>query len=124
MYIAQCYVRVGGKVYVRGECLPKDTPTDRIAWLVKAGAALEVEDPLPPEPENVSCGLPQGDAELPGREENEDIAEQLSCDDDGDADEETEAPEIDVMAGIVRDEESEEPARPAGKAARRRRNEG
>lgn len=103
MYIAKHYVRVNGHVYVGGERIPDSLTPEKIAWLLKAGAVVEAA-PMPQEkdiPEDKEDFAPASStpSELP------DAAETV----------EEDAPEIDVMAGIVRDTEEVAKSKPRRK---------
>ena len=112
MYIAVTYI---GSTYVPGEIISEDTPKEKLDWLKRAGAIREVapapEAPVKAElPENngQAAKTPAMEAELP----------------DDEIDEEAEAPEIDVMDGLVTaPAEEKKPVRTAarksaGKAAK------
>ena len=120
MYMANHYVRVNGTVYVKGECITEDLPAEKEAWLLRAGAIRVMEDhrqELPaqepaPEPEDI----PEPE------EEAEDVEEACADPEAEEADEDVEAPEIDVMAGIVTPEpQHEQKQKPVRKAAERRK---
>ena len=96
MYLANHYVRVGGKMFKRGERIPEGLPQDKIDWLLSAGAIKEIAPASLGEPEEVP-------------EETEDTADE--------ADDEAEAPEIDVMSGIVAGEAEEEPKKATRRAS-------
>ena len=80
MYIANHYVKVNGRLYVRGECIEENMPEDKISWLLKAEAIKEVASAF-----NSS------------QKQEDPVAEEPQ--------EEAEVPEIDVMAGIVQEEQ-------------------
>ena len=88
MYIATTYI---GGAYTPGEILPDDFPAEKLAWLIKAGAVRKAES-APSMPDFEPEAMVDGEAsqEEPEADTNE-------------IDEEAEAPEIDVMAGIVKD---------------------
>lgn len=91
MYIAVTYI--GGK-YIPGEAISEDMPKEKLDWLIRAGAVRKAASaPSMPvfEPEATE------EAEAP-QEEPEAIVDEI--------DEEDEAPEIDVMAGIVKGDEA------------------
>ena len=99
MYIAIKYI---GKKYTPGEILPDNLPADEVKWLLEAGAIRKAA-PAP--------GRPAAPEETEEEPEDE-------------IDEEAEAPEIDVMDGLVTaPAEEKKPARTAarksaGKAAK------
>ena len=106
MYLANHYVRINGKMLKRGEKIPEGLPQGKIEWLLSAGAIKEIAPASLGEPEEVpedtedatEDAAQQAEGEVPG---TEDAAEE--------ADDEAEAPEIDVMSGIVAGETEEEP---------------
>ena len=100
MYKAKHYVRVNGKTYTRGETLPDGLPAEKIAWYMKKGAIEEVA------PGYVAEGTAPEPEEEPEPEQSEE-AKTLEEEPAEEADENAEAPEIDVMAGIVGDEQEE-----------------
>jgi len=111
MYIAVTYI--GGK-YVPGEIIPDDIPRDKLDWLIRAGAVRKsAPDPNDPQQDMAAARqearAPDPVAVPEDAEEAEDIQEP-----EDEIDEDEEAPEIDVMAGIVQSGE-EEPAKPAAK---------
>ena len=81
MFIANHYVRVNGKVYTKGECIPEGLPTEKVEWLMRAGAIHEASAPV--------AGTPEEEP----------------------AEDEAAAPEIDVMSGIVQGEKSRKAGR-------------
>ncbi|MBQ8708778.1 MAG: hypothetical protein IJ523_11880 [Succinivibrionaceae bacterium] len=105
MYLANHYVRINGKMLKRGEKIPEGLPQGKIEWLLSAGAIKEIAPASLGEPEEVpedtedatEDAAQQAEGEEPG---TEDAAEE--------ADDEAEAPEIDVMSGIVAGETEEE----------------
>lgn len=117
MYIAVTYI---GSTYVPGEIISEDTPKEKLDWLKRAGAIREAA----PDPEApVKAELPENNgqaAETPAIEADEQEAELP----EDEIEEEAEAPEIDVMDGLVTaPAEEEKPARTAarkssGKAAK------
>lgn len=90
MYIARHYVRANGRVYAPGMELPEDLSKDTIEWLIKAGAVYGSAPAL---------------SDTPAPEEGPETPEEGPEEDEGDI------PEIDVMAGIVQDEEPVAPKR-------------
>lgn len=121
MYRAKHYVRVNGKMYTRGETLPEGLPAEKVAWLISAeaieetapahGAVKNQETEEAPEPEEV----PEPETAPEGNAPEEGPAEE--------ADDEAEAPEIDVMAGIVAEDKEETPKKTARKTATRKTTE-
>ena len=119
MYAANHYVRVKGHMYVAGELLPEDVEEEKIAWLLEKGAIREVAPKpgpaqIPPvfeKPDVVEEAPEEGSPEEPADEEVE--AEEPVNELPADIVEE-EAPEIDVMEGVVTPEPTKEKAkRPA-----------
>ena len=109
MYLSNHYVRINGKMLKWGEKIPEGLPQGKIEWLLSAGAIKEIAPASLGEPEEVpedtedatedaEDAVQQAEGEEPG---TEDAAEE--------ADDEAEAPEIDVMSGIVAGETEEEP---------------
>lgn len=102
MYIANHYVRIGSRVYIKGESIPENLSEEKIKWLKEAGAIHKVASayteggkvPTVPDP----CY--QEEDEPDPEEDSEDEAEEISEEREDD-DPEPDAPEIDVMAGIV-----------------------
>ena len=80
-YVANHYVKVNGIRYARGECLPDNLPDETVEWLVKAGAIQEIALAFSNESDSAQIEEPVEDPE---------------------------APEIDVMDGIV-DDSQEKP---------------
>ena len=124
MYAANHYVRVKGHMYVAGELLPEDVDKEKIAWLLEKGAIREVAPN--PGPAQISPAFEKPDAaeETPAEERSEEIPDEEDLTDepaDEPADElrsvivEEEAPEINVMDGVVTPEpakdEKKKPAR-------------
>lgn len=105
MYIARHYVRVNGTVYTKGERIPDGIPAEKIEWLLRAEA---IEEAPAPASYIVPDEVHDEPAEEPAEVEEE-------------ADESIEAPEIDVMAGIVPAGDGEKKSRKAG---RRKKSEG
>ncbi len=111
MYIAVTYI---GSRYVPGEIISEDTPKEKLDWLKRAGAIREAapdpEAPVmaePPEDKGTEAQAPDPETDDPETEAPED-----------EIDEDAEAPEIDVMDGVVA-AEKEEPKKPAKTAARK-----
>lgn len=111
MFIAVTYI---GSTYVPGEIISEDTPKEKLDWLIRAGAIREAA----PDPETPVKAEPAKDdgltAQAPDPEPNGQDAEGP----EDEIDEEAEAPEIDVMDGVVAAEQ-EEPKKPAEAAARK-----
>ena len=101
MYLANHYVRINGKMLKRGEKIPEGLPQGKIEWLLSAGAIKEIAPASLGEPEEV----PEDTEDA--TEDAEDAAQQAEGEEPGtedaaeEADDEAEAPEIDVMSGIV-----------------------
>ena len=93
MYIANHYVKVNGRMYMRGESIEEEMSEDKISWLLKAEAIKEVAS---------AFDFSQKQEEEPAVEEPQ---------------EEADIPEIDVMAGIVQGE-PEKPEKPKKKTQR------
>lgn len=114
MYIAVTYI---GSRYVPGEIISEDTPKERLNWLKRAGAIREAA----PDPEApVVAGAPEDSGravQAPAPESNEQEAEAP----EDEIDEEAEAPEIDVMDGIVSSAEKSQPEEAAKKTTRKGR---
>lgn len=116
MYVAQMYTRICGKTYTRGEIIQEDLPEEKKAWLLGAGAIKEIapapsvladDVKTPPEPPK----KPQPPEENADEEEDgEADAESTATEDaEDEIDEDAEIPEIDVMDGLVAEEEQPEP---------------
>ena len=88
MYIAVSYI---GSAYTPGEVIPDDYPAEKLDWLIRAGAVREAA-PAPSSPAPQEPSLP--DEELP----------EVEPSGEDEFDEDVDAMEIDVMAGIVKDE--------------------
>lgn len=119
MFIANRYVRAKGKLYKKGERIPDDMPEEKIKWLLESRAVRETAPISAPvitenetefQAEETDAAEPETEAGPPPEEET---------------DEEVEAPEIDVMAGIVQEkpEDPEEPKKPARKTSRKKQTE-
>lgn len=103
MYIATTYI---GSAYTPGEVLPDDLPAEKLEWLIRAGAVREAAPtPSAAEPAADYAETPADD--LPEAEAEEEIFEE-------------EAPEIDAMAGVVKDAGKPErkPSRAAAKGGK------
>ena len=117
MYIAIKYI---GKKYTPGEILPDNLPADEVKWLLEAGAIRKAA-PAPGRP-----AAPEETEEEPEGTDEPETAEEEPQDEEpeDEIDEEAEAPEIDVMDGLVTaPAEEKKPARTAarksaGKAAK------
>ena len=116
MYIANHYVPINGRMYMKGERIPDGLPEEKLNWLLKAEAVHEVALPSAPVEAEKETELP---AEEPDTAEPETEAGPPP---EEEVDEDAEAPEIDVMAGIVQDD-PEEPEKPARKAKTRKQAE-
>lgn len=117
MYIANHSVRVGGKIYMRGETIPEGLPKLKLDWLLSVKAIRYVAD------KNVG-----NITESTDREKEQEAAEKAAepeapeLNEDAEAEmEEAEAPVIDVMSGIVQEEEKPEKKSGAKKTAERRK---
>ncbi len=112
MYVALKHI--GGK-YTPGEIIPGDLPADNVKWLLEAGAIREVA-PAPFAPANNEKSTPELTNEPPAQNKDADTsddendAERAAAEETEDEiDEDTEVPEIDVMDGLVSEEEQPEP---------------
>lgn len=117
MYIAVTYI---GSRYIPGEIISEDTPKEKLDWLKRAGAIREAA-PNPEAP--VMAEVPEDKGpEVQAPDPEPDDPETEAPEDE--IDEDAEAPEIDVMDGLVTaPAEEEKPARTAarksaGKAAK------
>ena len=121
MYIAVSYI---GNKYTPGEILPDNLPDDQVKWLLEAGAIRSAT----PAPAPAAMEEPEGDEEEDapnteepegGEEDDASNSEELEDEIDDDA----QAPEINVMDGVVAPQVSEKPkkgktqsaAKPAGR---------
>lgn len=116
MYVAQMYTRICGKTYTRGEIIQEDLPEEKKAWLLGAGAIKEiapapsaladdVKTPLEP-PKKPQPAEKNADEE----EDGEADAESTDTEDaEDEIDEDAKIPEIDVMDGLIAEEEQPEP---------------
>lgn len=112
MYIAVTYI---GSTYVPGEIISEDTPKEKLDWLKRAGAIREVA-PAPEAP--VKAELPEDNgqaAKMSAMEADEQEAELP----EDEIDEEAEAPEIDVMDGIVSAAEEAPPKKTTSKGRKK-----
>ena len=92
IYIAEQFVRVGNDLYTRGEVLPEGLNSETAAWLLKAGAIREsVYEPEKEEPEAIEEPKVIEEKKKPKATPK---LEPVYV--------EEEAPEIDVMDGIVK----------------------
>ncbi len=129
MYIAIKYI---GKEYTPGEILPDNLPADKVKWLMEAGAIREAapapgQPAAPEETEEEPEGTDKSETTAaPDNEQEPETTEEEPQDEEpeDEIDEEAEAPEIDVMDGIVADE-GPEPEKPAArkKQGERRKTE-
>lgn len=105
MYVATSFI---GSSITPGEVIPSDIPVEKLEWLKKAGAVREIApvsdmsvsvEPKESETQKIGTATETNDAE------NE-ASEEVQFD-------EEEAPEIDVMDGVVapKGEEPEKPTR-------------
>lgn len=129
MYIAIKYI---GKKYTPGEILPDNLTADEVKWLLEAGAIRKAAPApgqlaAPEETEEEPEGTDDpGTPVAPDDEQEPETTEEEPQDEEpeDEIDEEAEAPEIDVMDGLVTaPAEEENPARTAarksaGKAAK------
>lgn len=116
MYVAQMYTRICGKTYTRGEIIQEDLPEEKKAWLLGAGAIKEIapapsaladDVKTPPEPpKNPQPPEENADEEEDGEADTESAA---TKDAEDEIDEDAEIPEIDVMDGLVAEDEQPEP---------------
>lgn len=113
MYIAVTYI--GGK-YVPGEVISEDMPEESLNWLIQSGAVRKAA-PAP-------LAAVDSDQEPDDEASDEDAqeADEALDDEPAEIDEDEEAPEIDVMAGIVKDEPeaAKEPAPKARNAGKKK----
>ena len=112
MYIAVTYI--GGK-YVPGEAIDEDMPKENLDWLIQSGAVRKAASA----PLAAVDSDPEPDDEA--HDEDAQGADEALDDEPAEIDEDEEAPEIDVMAGIVKDEPeaAEKPAPKARNAGKR-----
>ena len=112
MYIALNYI--GGQ-YTPGEIIPDDLPKEKLDWWKKTGAIKEVapeDEGLKAKAENLSVAAVT--SPLSGETTEETVEEA-----EDEIDEEAEAPEIDIMDGLVTtEEEPKKPARTRSKTAK------
>lgn len=127
MYVANHYVRINGKVYIKGERVPDGLSDGKIRWLLDADAVHWEADP-----EDVEyLPFPEAVNNIPGEAEAEadDSPVEAGESDEGDEgrlveDIDAEAPEIDVMAGIVQEKKAQDPEEtPRRKSSTKRANE-
>ena len=90
MIVAKTYI---GGAFTPGEIIPDDYPSDKLEWLKNAGAIHEIE-PAPVMQETTAIPLPMDEEAHNDSQENA-------------YDEEQEAPEIDVMAGVIESDKQE-----------------
>ena len=96
MYIAKTYI---GGAYTPGDVLPDDFPAEKLEWLIQAGAVRE------------AAPAPSADTATEESAKDAEPAPETQEIDEADEFEDEDAPEIDVMAGIVKNAEPEKPAR-------------
>lgn len=121
-YIAVHYVKIGRRMYTPGEIIDEHIPEEKRAWLLGKGAIRIADAPfLSPEPPPILSPDPPAAEEEDGEEDAQDEDEADHDDEDEEDGEEIvgEAPEIDVMDGIVAG--PEEPAQAKPKQAGRRK---
>lgn len=122
MYIAIKYI---GKKYTPGEILPDNLTADEVKWLLEAGAIRKAAPApgqlaAPEETEEEPEGADDpGTPVAPDDEQEPETTEEEPQDEEpeDEIDEEAEAPEIDVMDGLVTAPAKEE--KPARTAARK-----
>lgn len=115
MYIANHYVRIGKTVYLKGEVIPENMPAEKINWLVKTGAIHREEAPV---------SMQEEPAEMIENQEEERLENTEAMQQPDEPDPEEEAPDIDVMAGIVQQQPeapTETPKKPGSKKRAERR---
>lgn len=122
MFIANRYVRVKGTLYKKGERIPDDLPEEKIAWLLESEAIHETAVISAPTTAEMIPELPADEADVSEPETVEGPPPEEE------ADEEAEAPEIDVMAGIVQGEpenleDPEEAEKASPKTGRKKQTE-
>ena len=110
MHIANHYVRINSRVFVKGERIPEDLPAEKIRWLLEKGAVHEAAPPLQEESEPETADMIPADPEDAEEQlQSAQEAAEEACEDAEETYEDTEAPEVDVMAGIVQGAEDEAP---------------
>ena len=122
-YLAIHYVKIGKRMYTPGEVIDVGIPEGKVGRLLEKGAIREAGAPFytppvpvaPPEPPAQASA--EGDVKAPGSDEDGDpetpaLDDEQAEGEDGGEEVTGEAPEIDVMDGIVA-----EPKKPA-KAAK------
>ena len=118
MYAAKHHVRVGGAMLAAGEVLPDGLPTERIDWLLRAGAIVEIEEAKQPATPPTAT-----EEEKLRREVRDNYSAQLDdlgYSTDGtpkdtepeEIDDEVEPEEIDATAGLVTPSVAEETPKP------------
>lgn len=116
-YLAKHYVNIAGQMYTPGEIIDREIAQSKLQRLIRLGAVA----PCPGAAVNAKKenNAPDNDpADKPATEETnaEDSAEETEAEEREEAEaeadeyEEADAPEIDVMDGIVAAAETEEPA--------------
>ena len=106
MFIANHYVKVNGKMFMKGERIPDGLSAEKLRWLIDTGAVHETASVSAVFEDTEETGYPEDTPETGEIKAVPDPEEETDPD--------TEAPEIDAMAGIVRNE-SEEPKKSARK---------
>ena len=119
MYIARHYVRVNGKMFTPGEVITEKITEEQESFLMGHDAISKEEDAAAPQESEHAPNPGQASGEP-----DNDGAPALPEDNDA-ADEETEgeeeAPEIDVMDGIVAEPEAEDaPAAPRKRSSKKK----
>lgn len=112
MYVANYYI---GRDYTPGEIVPDTLPAETLQRLLDAGAIREIT----PAPITVPITMRTDIPPIP-QEEEEEAAPEVD-EEEEETFEEAEAPEIDVMDGLVSSEPAETPKRKtAAKGGRRK----
>lgn len=98
-YAAKHYVKITGQKFMPGEIIDVAIPEDKLPRLLKLGAIVPLDTPMPHTASTEDDATPN---------DAEDASEDAAMDDDAEdaVDEEAEAPEIDVMDGIVAKDEA------------------
>lgn len=104
MYVANHYVKVNGKLYKKGEKIPDGLTKEKAVWLMNAGA---ISESAPAVYEQEKEEEPEQNSEDEDQNLEDEIEEDSETEDPDEIDETAEAPEIDVMAGIVQDKPEE-----------------
>lgn len=108
-YAAKHYVKITGQKFMPGEIIDIAIPEDKLPRLLKLGAIIPLNPPIP------HLSPAEDDATPNGTEDGDDDA---AMDDNAEdaTDEDVQAPEIDVMDGIVA--KAEVPAKKTAKSSR------